>query len=71
MSIDRRLRELERRFGQTNDQRFLAVLCRAVQGDAEARSQLERICAAGGTGTSRLVEIGQLYLDGPVMGVTQ
>lgn len=62
--VQRRLENLERRFLETDDTALLDRLCRATQGDMEARADLERRCATG-KGHSGLRDLALGFLSAP------
>jgi hypothetical protein len=64
-SIRRRIKELEARFASQDDHRLLAALCRAIQGDQEARAVLEHLCATC-QGSPGMVNLAEVVLMGPV-----
>jgi hypothetical protein len=69
-SIRRRIEGLEARFASEDDRRLLASLCRAIQGDQEARAALERMCAVR-RGSQGMVNVAEVFLAGPVEAAGQ
>jgi hypothetical protein len=66
-SLRGRLELLERQFVVSDDDRLLAILSRTIAGDSDARKELERAVAAG-AGYRGLLEVAQIFLEGPAVG---